>query len=253
MPGNVATPLRTLGSSIMRVAEWLAGAGREPEPGSVLEKRSSVIRSNRKTKMWPFLLKRPLCNRPWGLAFLRPQFPDLPDECFGWGDPSNSFQLWSPVTETKVFSWLLIPVLGQPQDLWPDMRSVCRFQDKWGLSPCSWCPFPVSRILLLCFVRPAVITSMASPALTAFHPQGSWSIPGTWPGGRWHSRSGRVGGSYRELAGHCGHPDGPWLDGQAPVFFSYTHICSLQPIDFGMSQTWLWILFLPLTSCRHVA
>ena len=111
-----------LPSPIMGVAEGLAGVGRKVESSIILEKISSNITSNRDTKMWSFLLKRPLCNWAWDLAFLGPQFPDLPDECFGWDEPSISFQLWSPVTETEVFSWLPNPVLGQ--DWWPDMRSV---------------------------------------------------------------------------------------------------------------------------------
>lgn len=49
--GNVATPLRTLGSSILAVAEGLAGAGRKSESAIILEKISSTITSNRDTKM----------------------------------------------------------------------------------------------------------------------------------------------------------------------------------------------------------
>lgn len=60
----------------------------------------------------------------WDLVFLGPQFPDLQNEYLGQGTLSCSFQLLSPVTETQVFSWLLIPVLGQLQDLRPVMRSV---------------------------------------------------------------------------------------------------------------------------------
>ena len=43
--------LRTLGSSIVGVAEGLAETGRKPESGIILEKISSTITSNRDTKM----------------------------------------------------------------------------------------------------------------------------------------------------------------------------------------------------------
>lgn len=49
--GNVATPLRTLGSSIVGLAEGLAGTGRKPESGIILEKINSTATSNRDTKM----------------------------------------------------------------------------------------------------------------------------------------------------------------------------------------------------------
>ena len=64
-----------------------------------------------------------------------------------------------------------------------------------------------------------------SPALAAFHPLGSWSIPRAWPGERWHSRLGRVGGqkgAYGGLAGPGGHPDDPWLDG---LGFRFPFLC----------------------------
>lgn len=99
-------------------------AGREPKPGIVLEKKSGGIIGNKNAKMWPFLSKRPFCNHAWGLVFPGPQFPDLQNERFGQGDPANSFQLQSPVTETKASPWLHVPVLGQPQDLRPDMKAA---------------------------------------------------------------------------------------------------------------------------------
>lgn len=71
------------------------------------------------------------------------------------------------------------------------------------LSPCSWYHLP----------------------LPAFHPLSSWSIPRAWPGERWRSRLGRVGGrkgAYGGLAGPGGHPDDPWLDG---LSFRFPFLC----------------------------
>lgn len=119
----MASPPKSLGSALW--SRRRAGrAGREPEPGIVLEKESGGIISIKNTKMWPFLLKRPLCNHAWGLVFPGPQFPDLQNEHFGQGNPANSFQLQSPVTEIKVSAWLLVPVSGQLQDLRPDMKAA---------------------------------------------------------------------------------------------------------------------------------
>lgn len=58
----------------MTGTEGSAGAGREPGPCIILEKGSSGIFSNRKTKMRPFLLKTQLCSHAWDPTLPGPSF-----------------------------------------------------------------------------------------------------------------------------------------------------------------------------------
>ena len=82
---------------------------------------------------------------------------------------------------------------------------------------------------------------MASPALPAFCPLGSWNTPAAWLGEGGTAGQGEWVGK-RELwspGRALGNPDGPWLSG--PGFrlpFLYPHM-ALAASNFGMSQTWL--------------
>lgn len=111
-------------------------------------------------------------------------------------------EVTSPTLSSSEVLWLkLKSPLGFSFQLWASLRTCdqiwgqfCRFQDKWGLCLYSWCPVPVPGVFPLCLVRLAITMSMVSPAPTSLLSLGSWNTPTAWPGRKWHSRSGRVGG-----------------------------------------------------------